>query len=59
MSVGHGDSLVDSVPFVRRVAGSNPDLAATSPSLASCLWCFGMQLRQSICAVLGAHLSSS
>ena len=27
--VGHGGSLVDSAPFVRRVAGSNPALAAT------------------------------
>ena len=26
--VGHGGSLVDSAPFVRRVAGSNPALAA-------------------------------
>ena len=27
--VGHGGSLVDSTPFVRRVVGSNPALAAT------------------------------
>ena len=26
---GRGGSLVDSAPFVRRVAGSNPALAAT------------------------------
>src|SRR6218665_1379249 len=37
--VRHGGSLVDSSPFVRRVTGSNPALAATlgpwaSPSLA-------------------------
>ena len=37
--VGRGGSLVDSTPFVRRVVGSNPALAATygpwaSPSLA-------------------------
>ena len=39
-SVVRGDSLVDLGPFVRKVAGSNPALAATygpwvSPSLAS------------------------
>ena len=39
IEVGRGGSLVSSVPFVRRVAGSNPTLVATygpwaSPSLA-------------------------
>ena len=39
LMVGGGGALVDSTPFVRRVAGSNPALAAkygpwASPSLA-------------------------
>jgi len=63
--VRFGGSLVDWMPFVRRVVGSNSTLAATfgpwaSPSLAvACTWRFGVKLRHSIRAVSGAPLSSS
>ena len=36
-SVGRGCSLVDSAPFVQRVAGSNPTLAATYRDLGQVL----------------------
>ena len=35
MNVGHGGSLVNSTPFVRRVVGSNPALAAPQGPWAS------------------------
>src|SRR6218665_122770 len=63
--VRHGDPLVESKPIIRRVIGSTPAQAATyigtlGKSLThSCLWCFGVKLRQSIRAVSGATLSSS
>src|SRR6218665_78018 len=50
---------------VQRVRGSNPSIGRhvgtlTRKSLTcSCLWRFGVNLRHSICAVLGALLSSS
>src|SRR6218665_3049256 len=50
---------------VQRVMGSNPCIGRhvgtlTRKSLTcSCLWRFGVNLRHSICAVLGALLSSS
>jgi len=53
--VGSGGSLVDLTPFIRRIAGSNPTVAATygpwaSPSLAVA-WRFGVKLRHSVRAV--------
>ena len=60
--VGRGGALVESIPFNRRVVGSNPALAATQGPWASprsCLWRFGVKLWQSIRAVSGARLSNS
>ena len=57
-------ALVESTPFVQRVMGSTPALAATLGTLGksfthSCLWRFGTKFRHSIRAVSGAPLSSS
>src|SRR6218665_1096020 len=53
----------DSTPFVRRVAGLNPVLAAIGTLgksfIRSCLWRVGVTLRHSIRALSGAPLSSS
>src|SRR6218665_3008019 len=62
--MGYGGALVESMPFDRKVVGSNPTVADTygpwtSPSLAIARWCFGVKLSNSIRAVLGAPLSSS
>ena len=60
---GVGGSLVESAPFVRRVAGSNPagrHVGTLGKSFThSCLWRFGVKLRHSIRAVSGAPLSNS
>ena len=58
--MGHGGSLVDSLPFVPMVMDSNPALAAFGKSFTrSCLCRFGVKLQHSIHAVSGAPLSSS
>src|SRR6218665_828639 len=62
--MGRGGSLVDSSPFVRRVVGSNPALAAAwgpwkSTSLSVACGASGVKLRYSIRAASGAPLSSS
>ena len=50
-----GGSLVDSTPFHRKVAGSNPALAITlgKSFTRSCLWRFGVKLRHGIRTVSG------
>jgi len=59
----HDHGLVESMPFERRVVGSNPasrHVGTLGKSLTrSCLWHFGVKLRHSIRAVSGAFLSSS
>ena len=51
-----GGSLEDTSPFIRRVAGSNPALAATlgKSFTRNCLWHFGMKLRS--CLSVDEHL---
>ena len=64
--MGHGGPMVDSAPFVRRVAGSNSILAATKAVgtlgksfTRSCLWRFGVKFQHSSHAVSGVLLSSN
>src|SRR6218665_450764 len=61
--VGRSGSLLDSAPFVLRVAGSNPPIrhvgTLDKSFTRSCLWSFGVKLRHSIRAESRAPLSSS
>ena len=61
--MGHGGALVESIAFNRRVVGLTPALAAMW-DLGQVLYLqlpvrFGVKLRYSIRAVVGAPLSSS